>query len=61
MIYIWCYALCRARALLTTRMPELWMSISMCAALALVWFLRGLLFYSYLKLSTGFANEAFIV
>ena len=27
MIYIWCYALCRACTLLTTRMPELWLCV----------------------------------
>ena len=57
MIYIWCYALCRelhtlnhtdAKALVVCRHVRLW---HWCG-------LGGLLVYSYLKLSTGFAKEA---
>jgi hypothetical protein len=36
MIYIFCYALCRAPTHLTTAMPKLWLRGG-CAAFALVW------------------------
>ena len=42
MAYAFCYALCRASTvLLTTRMAKLWTCESECAALALVWLIRG--------------------